>query len=74
MFIWDFTALFAVFVIVFLGIVLSMWMFYTLNVAKSPKIFNEGANFWNCKYCGHVFVEYVKRDILRCPRCLSYLD
>ncbi len=74
MFIWDFTALFAVWGFLFLTIVLLMWVFYTLRRAKPLAVFKDVENFRHCVYCGYVYLDYFKADVCRCPRCFSYHD
>jgi len=74
MFIWDFGALFAVVLILLLGLVFSLWLFYTLNRGLDFKESQEWADFRQCHYCGYVYMDHFKRNPCRCPQCLSYHD
>ncbi|MBI4309587.1 MAG: hypothetical protein HY591_04575 [Candidatus Omnitrophica bacterium] len=74
MFIWDYSAIFAVVIIVTLGVVFMAWVFYTCN---RKLIFEEQAlweEFRQCHYCAYVYIDHLKRAPCRCPRCLSYHD
>ena len=74
MFIWDFTAVFAVILIVLLGVVFVLRLFYTLNRGLDFKESSPVEDFRQCGYCGYVYMDHLKRDPCRCPRCLSYHD
>jgi hypothetical protein len=74
MFIWDYSAIFAVILIILLGIVFGMGVFYTLNRRLQAATSVEAAYFRQCHYCGYVYMDYLKREPCRCPRCLSYHD
>ena len=73
MFIWDFNAIFAVALILYLVIVLGVWMFYTL-IEKQYGSAKDAGYFRQCRYCGHVYLDYLMRNPCLCPRCLSYHD
>jgi len=74
MFIWDFTAVFAVGAILMLTIVMSAWVIYTLNRSSPLVGFQVASNFRHCHYCGYVYFDYLKMHVNRCPQCLSYHD
>ena len=73
MFIWDFNAIFAVALILSLAIVLGVWMFYTFRGQQDRRTQDAGY-FRQCRYCGHVYLDYLMRNPCLCPRCLSYHD
>ena len=74
MFIWDFSAIFAVVLIVSLGVVFAGWLFYTFNGPVENHEYRPQEHFRQCQYCGHVYMDYLKRAPCRCPQCLSYHD
>ena len=74
MFIWDFNAIFAIVLIVLLGIVFGMKMFYTLSRRLEFKALDQAASFRQCEYCGYVHMDYLNHSLCRCPRCMSYND
>jgi hypothetical protein len=74
MFIWDFSAIFAVALILTVGLVLALWIRY--NFYRDGQQV-EGAileYFRQCSYCGYVYLDYSKKSPCYCPRCLSYHD
>ena len=74
MFIWDYSALFAVVIIITLGVVFTAWMVYTCNRRLNFEGPVDWTEFRQCHYCAHVYVDYLKRSPCRCPLCLSYHD
>lgn len=74
MFIWDFNAIFAVVLIVLLSVVFTLRLVYTLNRRLDFKDSQQPADFRQCGYCGYVYMDYIKYEPCRCPRCLSYHD
>ncbi len=75
MFIWDFSAIFAVVLILSLGLVLTMWMRYNSNRDHQQGVAEAVSEYFRqCHYCGYVYLDYARRDPCSCPRCLSYHD
>ncbi len=74
MFIWDFNVIFAIFLIVFIGLVIGWGIFYTLGRDKVSRGVLMEPYFKQCLYCGHTYLDYLKHDPSRCPRCKSYHD
>lgn len=74
MFIWDFSAVFAVILFLFLGLVFALRLFYTLDRRPDLKGSRDWPDFRQCRYCGYVYVDHFQRSPCRCPRCLSYHD
>jgi hypothetical protein len=75
MFIWDFSALVAVILIIGVGLVLSLWIIYNLNRDKGAVIEDSCIEFFrHCRYCGYVYLDYRRHEPCRCPRCASYHD
>jgi hypothetical protein len=75
MFVWDFSAAFAVILIVLLGIVFGLWIAYTLSKKYLwVQELNDAQYFRQCRFCGYVYRDYFKRNPFRCPQCLSYHD
>lgn len=72
MFIWDYVALFAVWIFVVLSLVIFIWVNYTLGRSKSLENFKDADHFYQCLYCGHNYMHYFVQNECRCPRCLSY--
>ncbi len=74
MFIWDFNAIFAIALILGVGLVLTLWIIYTLNRDRQQKQETITEYFRHCLYCGYVYLDYFQSNPCRCPRCLSYHD
>ena len=74
MFIWDFSAIFAVGLILAIGVVLTLWVRYNLARDKQAAPEPVAEYFRQCHFCGYVYLDYFKKDPCRCPRCLSYHD
>jgi len=74
MFIWDFSAIFAVILILGVGLVLTLWMVY--NLSRGQEGADDGVTdyFRHCRYCGYVYLDYHQSNPFRCPRCQSYHD
>ncbi len=74
MFIWDFSAIFAVILIFGVGIVLTLWIIYTLNRQRQQSGEVIADFLRHCHYCSYIYLDYRKRVPCRCPRCKSYHD
>lgn len=75
MFIWDFGALFAVSLILSIGLVLTLWIRYNFKREAQEVVGDSvGDYFRQCNYCSYVYLDYFKKNPCRCPRCLSYHD
>ena len=64
----------SLFLIIFLGLVFTVWVVYTCSRKPDVKEPVEWTDFRLCHYCGHVYMDYLKRFPCLCPRCLSYHD
>ena len=75
MFVWDFSALFAVILVIGVGLVLGLWIAYNLNRDKNEvESISLESYFMHCHYCGYVYLDYYQKKPCQCPRCLSYHD
>ena len=74
MFIWGFDAIFAVALILSIGLVLILWMLYNLNRDREMQQEKVSQYLKHCHYCGYVYLDFLLRSSCRCPRCLSYHD
>lgn len=76
MFIWGFDAIFAVTLILSIGLVLTFWILYNLNRDQEVAGQKVSEHLKHCQYCGYVYLDFFlsKKSACRCPRCLSYHD
>ena len=71
MIIWDFNVIVAFGITLALGLVISAWVFYTLN--RGPEEISNNLEFFRqCVFCGYLYFDYFKKMPCRCPRCGSY--
>jgi hypothetical protein len=71
MIIWDFNVIVAIGITLSLGIVIALWLFYTLNVGRGEPS-NHREFFRQCGFCGYLYFDYFKKAHGACPRCGSY--
>lgn len=74
MFVWDFSAIFAVALIFGVGLVLTLWITYNSYRDQQTSEDLVAQYFQQCRYCGYVYLDYLRRDPCCCPRCSSYHD
>ena len=74
MFIWDYSAIFAVLMILLMGVAIFGWIYYTLNRGAHAKGSIDSPFFRQCLYCAYVYMDFDKQSPCRCPRCLSFYD
>jgi hypothetical protein len=73
MIIWDFSVITALTMILALGVVLGVWISYTFS--KDPVGPLAGGEFFRqCGFCSYLYLDYLKKNIGRCPRCGSYVS
>ncbi len=73
MFIWDFSVIVALAGTIAVGVVICLWILSSRK-PRLPSLFKDAQAFKQCPYCSYVFLDYLNRKGLPCPRCHSYLD
>ncbi len=73
MIIWDFNVIVALGITLSLGIVIVLWVFYTLSGCRADPLSNREF-FRQCSFCGYLYFDYFKKVLGACPRCGSYQD
>lgn len=70
----DIVSAISIFLSVCLGIVFVVWIFYNFQgaVGKTPP--GLAGQVHQCPYCTQVFTNEAYDEVLRCPRCRSYID
>jgi len=63
----------ALFLSVSIFLVIIVWIFYNYN-KKEKNIINDAMNLEQCRFCAHVFFNYLDNDIVICPLCKSYIE
>ncbi len=71
MLIWDFNVITAFVQTICLGVVIALWLFYTLNKGRQDKVSGR-ASFRQCGICGYLYFDYAAKPQGVCPRCGSY--
>lgn len=71
MIIWDFNVIVALLITLALGVVFSLWIYYTLGRGRTLSE-NDREYFRQCAFCGYLYFDYFKRKQGACPRCGSY--
>ena len=66
----DFYQAVAVFFIVFLGVVFSVWAF--AKKEKDRKLSLDPKFIWFCLVCTYTYINTREETISKCPRCGSY--
>jgi len=72
MIIWDFNVIMALGTTLCLGVVIGLWVYYTLG--RGPVPWGEREFFRQCGFCGNLYFDYFKKVPAHCPRCGSYQD
>ena len=54
-------------------LVISAWIFYNYN-RKEKNLINDAMHLEQCRFCAHVFFNYLDKEILICPLCKSYIQ
>lgn len=52
-------------------LVFAAWMFYSSSEGSSAADAGEGVE--QCPYCTYVFLKGIRKDVIQCPRCKSFL-
>jgi len=73
MIIWDFNVIVALGVSLCLGVVILLWLFYTLS-RSGTEAYSDREFFRQCFFCGYLYFDYFKSSPGHCPRCGSYQD
>jgi len=71
MIIWDFNVIVALTITLSLGVVIILWVVYTINVSRS-EVLSDREFFRQCGFCGYLYFDYFKKAQGSCPRCGSY--
>jgi|GEM_PF-1609525 len=71
MIIWDFNVIVALGITLSLGVVIILWVFYTLSEGRAKSLSNREF-FCQCGFCGYLYFDYFKKVPGHCPRCGSY--
>jgi len=71
MIIWDFNVIIALGTTLSLGVVLVLWVFYTLSEGRAEASKDQDF-FRQCCFCGYLYFDYFKKAHGACPRCGSY--
>jgi hypothetical protein len=71
MIIWDFNVIVALGITFSLGVVIVLWLFYTLTRGRTETL-SQREFFQQCGFCGYLFFDYFKKVHGACPRCGSY--
>ncbi len=61
----------AVFLSVPITLVLGVWIFYN---CRDEEPTDNTEFLTRCQYCGHMFFNYRRSEIIVCPLCKSYLS
>ena len=79
MIIWDFNVIVALGITLSLGIVIILWVFYTVNSGLMDRTHTGSTGplsnrefFRQCGFCGYLYFDYFKKAPGCCPRCGSY--
>ena len=48
------------------------WLFS--HHQKGDKILLDSETLIQCPYCTHLFPQYEKKDLIKCPQCKSYFN
>ena len=73
MIIWDFNVIAALGITLSLGVVIALWVFYTLSGGCAGSL-SDRDFFRQCVFCGYLYFDYFKKEQGACPRCGSYQD
>jgi len=71
MIIWDFNVIIALSITFGLGVVLMLWVVYTLSVGRR-ELLSDREFFRQCDFCSYMYFDYFKKAHGICPRCGSY--
>ena len=73
MIVWDFNVIVALAITLSLGVVITLWLFYTINSGPQGS-WTDREFFRQCGFCGYLYLDYLKKEPGNCPRCGSYQD
>ena len=71
MIIWDFNVIVALGITLGLGVVIALWVFYTLRGGRA-EVLNDFEFFRQCSFCSYLYFDYFKNEHGACPRCGSF--
>lgn len=74
MFVWDYSTLMAAGISLWVGLVLALWVYYTLIRQPFRRSYNNGAILKQCPFCLFLFQSWSKVKLSRCPCCQSLLE
>ena len=60
----------ALYISVSIFLVITAWIFYNYN--KKEK--GLTGRLEQCRFCAHVFFNYLEKEIVMCPLCKSYIE
>jgi hypothetical protein len=79
MIIWDFNVIVALGITLSLGVVIVLWVFYTLSRGSIDRTrtgyagtLSDREFFRQCGFCSYLYFDYFKKEPGSCPRCGSY--
>jgi len=73
MIIWDFNVIVALGITFSLGVVIVLWVLYTLK-NRPREVLSDREFFRQCSFCGYLYFDYFKKPLGTCPRCGSYRE
>lgn len=69
----DLSWFIATFLFIVLLLVIGHWLMYTSNRMDHERMRYSDV-MRQCYYCNLVFFDFKNKDLVRCPRCHSYLE
>jgi hypothetical protein len=54
-------------------LVIILWIFYNCT-KKEQTLMSDATHLEQCRYCAHVFFNYLDKEIVVCPLCKSYIE
>jgi ribosomal protein L32 len=64
----------AVYLFIAIGVLFVVWGMAFFRSRKSSDRLNATEFVRRCPYCGHVFLDYRKLELIVCPVCESYFE
>jgi len=69
----EITSAVALFLSFSIFLVIVVWIFYNCNKKEQNPI-NDATYLEQCRFCAHVFFNYLDKEIVICPLCKSYIE